>query len=83
MVFFGSVEAVLTCPKSFVDVGGYQIVNIVNIYFADLGEWLANNQNNICFSAHFISHVEQADDVALYSAAFHTLQRKVDGLLQW
>ena len=29
VVFFGSVEAVQTCPKSFVGVGGYQIVNIV------------------------------------------------------
>jgi hypothetical protein len=54
-----------------------------NIYFADLDEWLQDDLHDVCLKTHFISHVEQADDVALFSTMFHILQRKVDAFLEW
>jgi hypothetical protein len=54
-----------------------------NIYFADLGTWLEDDLQDVHLFLRCISHVEQADDVALFSTAFHALQRKLDRFLEW
>jgi Reverse transcriptase (RNA-dependent DNA polymerase) len=54
-----------------------------NIYFADLTNWLHDDIHDVCLYTRLISHVEQADDVGLFSTTFFSLQKKVDCFLQW
>ena len=54
-----------------------------NIYFAQLGDWLDDDPVDITLFHCVVSHVEQADDVALFSTSFPSLQQKLDGFLHW
>lgn len=54
-----------------------------NIYFVDLGNWLQDDIYDVHLHTLFISHVEQADDIALFSTTFYSLQKKVDCFLEW
>ncbi|KAF8225606.1 hypothetical protein L208DRAFT_1380563 [Tricholoma matsutake] len=47
-----------------------------NIYFVDLGNWLQDDIYDVHLHTLFISHVEQADDIALFSTTFYSLQKK-------
>jgi hypothetical protein len=54
-----------------------------NIYFADVGADLPDSRADVVLHDRFVSHVEQADDVALFSTSLDSLQCKVDGFLNW
>jgi exonuclease III len=54
-----------------------------NIYFANIGRWLEDEPVDVALAHRLVSHVEQADDVALFSTSLLALQRKVDGFLRW
>jgi hypothetical protein len=48
-----------------------------NIYFADLADVFEPNPNDT------VSHLEQADDVVLFSTTATGLQRKIDRFFGW
>jgi hypothetical protein len=54
-----------------------------NIYFADLEKHITTDANDIVIDGRPISHVEQADDVALFSTTITGLQQKVDQFFSW
>jgi hypothetical protein len=54
-----------------------------NIYFADLGNKFVNELYDIQLNLQYISHVEQADDVALFTTSQPGLQKKVNVFLAW
>ena len=54
-----------------------------NIYFADLESDLAGSVSDVVMHGQRISHVEQADDVALFSTSLYSVQEKLDGFLRW
>lgn len=49
-----------------------------NIYFADLDADMVDDPADIALHHRYISHVEQADDVALFSTSLYALQQKLD-----
>ena len=76
----------LTAPfKSIIGVltGDTASPILWNIYFSDLVADLPDNAMDIVLHHHQISHVEQADDVALFSTTLSGLQLKLDGFLNW
>ena len=54
-----------------------------NIYFADLEADLAGSVSDVVMNYQRISHVEQADDVALFSTSLYSVQQMLDGFLRW
>lgn len=54
-----------------------------NVYFADLEQHITTDPDDIILNGRAISHVEQADDVALFSTTLAGLQRKVDQFFGW
>ena len=54
-----------------------------NIYFAQAGSWLDDEPMDVSLFHQPISHVEQADDVAIFSTSIPALQRKLDAFLRW
>jgi hypothetical protein len=72
---FKSVNGVLT--------GDTASPTLWNIYFADLEADLPDSFQDIVLHQKQISHVEQADDVALFSTSLYGLQQKLDGFLYW
>jgi hypothetical protein len=76
----------LTAPfKSLIGVmtGDTASPILWNIYFADLGVDLVDSSLDIVIHHQHISHVEQADDVALFSTTLHGLQQKLSGFMCW
>lgn len=54
-----------------------------NIYFTDLTEVFPPDPDDICLAGRAMSHVEQADDVALFSTSIEGLQRKLNLFFGW
>ena len=54
-----------------------------NLYFADLDTYIFPDNDDVEFEGVRLSHLEQADDVALFSTTMDGLQRKMDGFFEW
>ncbi|KAF7342021.1 RNA-directed DNA polymerase from mobile element jockey [Mycena venus] len=54
-----------------------------NIYFADLADVFDPDPDDICLNGRPVSHLEQADDVVLFSTTAAGLQRKIDRFFGW
>ncbi|KAJ7436781.1 hypothetical protein B0H11DRAFT_1754302 [Mycena galericulata] len=54
-----------------------------NIYFADLAGVFGPDRDDVCLNGRPVSHLEQADDVALFSTTVAGLQRKLDLFFGW
>ena len=76
----------LTAPfKSIIGVltGDTASPVLWNVYFADLGAEMPDSSADVVLHHRCISHVEQADDVALFSTSLYALQQKLNGFLCW
>ncbi|KAF7374664.1 RNA-directed DNA polymerase from mobile element jockey [Mycena sanguinolenta] len=54
-----------------------------NVYFADLADMFGPDMDDIRLNGRPVSHLEQADDVALFSTTAEGLQRKIDLFFAW
>jgi hypothetical protein len=54
-----------------------------NIYFADMGDYVKDDPDDIIICHLHIPHLEQADDVVLFSTTQAGLQRKLDQFFAW
>lgn len=54
-----------------------------NIYFADLENHISRDPNDIKLNGQPILHVEQADDVALFSTSLAGLQHIINQFFAW
>jgi len=53
-----------------------------NLYFADIGDYIPSHCDDIVLQRP-MSHLEQADNVVLFSTSLNGLQSKVDGFFRW
>jgi hypothetical protein len=54
-----------------------------NIFFADIGEYIKEDPDDIVIRNLRMSHMEQADDVVLFSTTQAGLQRKLNQFFAW
>ena len=54
-----------------------------NVYFVDLSAEMPDSSADVVLHHRCISHVEQADDVALFLTSLYALQQKLNGFLCW
>jgi hypothetical protein len=54
-----------------------------NVYFADLAKVFGPDPDDLLMAGIPISHLEQADDVVLFSTTAAGLQRKIDAFFGW
>jgi hypothetical protein len=54
-----------------------------NIFFADLEAYFVAYVFDIVLGGQMLSHVEQVDDMALFTTLLRGLQRKVDSFMAW
>ncbi|KAJ7207268.1 hypothetical protein GGX14DRAFT_366489 [Mycena pura] len=54
-----------------------------NIYFADLADVFESDSDDITLNGRPVSHLEQADDVVLFSTTAAGLQRKLNQFFGW
>jgi hypothetical protein len=54
-----------------------------NVYFADLADVFGDNADDVVLDGVTVSHLEQADDVVLFSTTATGLQRKINTFFGW
>ncbi|KAF7363892.1 RNA-directed DNA polymerase from mobile element jockey [Mycena sanguinolenta] len=54
-----------------------------NIYFGDLAKWFPADNDDVELSGISMSHIEHADDVALFSTTAAGLQRRLNSFASW
>jgi hypothetical protein len=52
-----------------------------NVYFADIGDYIVEDPDDIVLGRFRVSHMEQADDIVLFSTTLNGFQRTLYSIL--